>query len=100
MQMMTRAVTIQRLPFLPSFCAGNIRPLDTFRVLYSHLVLARTRPARMVTLKPEGTIRWIVPVCENEGTNGLRAGVRNPSRMAISRAASDWGSDCAMMLAI
>jgi len=53
----------------------------------------------MVTLKPDGAIRWAHPVALKAAISGLSAGVRRLKRMAMSSAASGWGRACVMMVA-
>ena len=56
-------------------------------------------PPKIVTLKPDGTIKCAVPVLLNAAVRGLSAGVRNPRRIAVRSAASGCGSDREMTAA-
>src|SRR5437660_7108144 len=72
---MISPVASRRCQFPSRFSAGNSRWNCFPRLFESRRVAPAIRPARIVTLKPEGAIKCAVPVALNAGINGFSAGV-------------------------
>src|SRR5579884_1959615 len=85
----SQSVAPPTLPRLPGTDFFLVRPDSVLAMM----------PARIVTLKPDGAIRWAVPVALNAGIRDASADVCRLRRMAMSRAASGWGSNWAIALA-